>query len=285
MGIFSLFDKSNTVYFPGCTTYFKLQENFELYQKIFTKLGISFRVIDKKICCGIEALESGYESEARKLARRNFEIFKEENIDSIITTSPECFKMFSQDYPDFLPDWNIETKNIWQLILNRLKNKPKLIKNKAMEVITYHDPCYLGRYSKIYEQPREILELIGYEIKEMPDSREESICCGSCGGLPRTNPNLANEIAKQRILQAKRIGVTKIITTSPENYELLRKNTTKDIEILELSEVLAIALGLKINKQINEPIEGEEQIILETKTNIAIEEELKEEDYYDESKY
>ena len=95
MGIFSLFNLSNTVYFPGCTTYFKFKEHFEIYQKIFAKLGINFRIIDKKICSGIESLEAGYESEARKLARRNFEIFKEENINAIITNSPEAFKTSS----------------------------------------------------------------------------------------------------------------------------------------------------------------------------------------------
>jgi len=281
MGIFSLFNKSSTVFFPGCSLYFKFRDSFETYQRIFNKLGIEFRVVDRKVCCGIEALEAGYETEARKLARRNFEIFKEEEIDSIITVSPSCFKMFSQDYPEFLPDWNIETKNIWQLILNKLKNKPKLIKEKAMEVVTYHDSCYLGRHSKIYEQPREILELIGYEIKEMSDPREHSICCGSCGGLPRTNPELANKIAKQRILQAKRAGVNKIITASFEDYEILKKNTSPEIEVLELSEVLAIALGLKIEKELDEPIEGEEQIVLETKANINIQDEIKDEEYYE----
>ena len=80
MGVFSLFKQSNNLYFPGCVTYFKFKENFDLYKKIFYKLGIGFRVIDKKICCGLPALEGGYEQLARKLARRNFEIFKEEGI-------------------------------------------------------------------------------------------------------------------------------------------------------------------------------------------------------------
>ena len=69
MGIFSLFKKSNTLYFPGCVTYFKFPENFELYKKIFNKLGISFELIDKQVCCGLPALDAGYDQVARKLAR------------------------------------------------------------------------------------------------------------------------------------------------------------------------------------------------------------------------
>ncbi len=284
MGIFSLFNKSNTVYFPGCTTYFKFPDYFDLYQKIFTKLGINFKVMDNNGCCGIEPLEAGYEIEARKLARKNFDVFRGEDVDSVITTSPECFKMFSQDYPDFLPDWNIEVKNIWEVVLSRLKSKPKLIRDKAMEAVTYHDSCYLGRHSGVYDAPREILGLIGYEIIEMADSREESVCCGSCGGLPRTNPELANQIARQRILQAKRTGVKKIIVASLDNYELLKKNTVPGIEIVEISEALAIALGFQIEKESQEVIEGEDQIVVEAKANIALEDEIKEEDYYSENR-
>ena len=79
MGIFSLFGNVNSLYFPGCTTYFKFPQNFELYQKIFSRLGIIFKVIDKKVCAGLPALEAGYEQEARKL----YQGFKGFKCDSI----------------------------------------------------------------------------------------------------------------------------------------------------------------------------------------------------------
>jgi len=87
MGLFSIFGESNTVYFPGCITYFKFKEGYELYQKIFSKLGISFRILDP-ICSGLEPWEAGYDVETRKLARKNFNIFNEQGIKSIITNSP-----------------------------------------------------------------------------------------------------------------------------------------------------------------------------------------------------
>lgn len=286
MGLFSRFRKSNTLYFPGCVTYFRFNENFELYRKIFTKLGVGFKIIDKKICCGLPAFEGGYEAEARKLARQNFEIFKEEGIQEIITNSPCCYKMFLKDYPEMLPDWDIEVKNLWQIILDKLESKSRLIKHKAMKLVSYHDSCYLGRHCEIYDAPRRILELIGYEIKEMPDSRGNSVCCGSCGGLTRTNPKLADEIAKQRLLQAKRMGINKIIVTSLSEYELLNKNAGEfDMKVLEFSEVLSLALGIKIKKQeIEEELIEEEQVVLDTEANIQLEEELKEKDFYDEIK-
>jgi Fe-S oxidoreductase len=280
MGIFSGLIKSNVVYFPGCATYYKFKENFELYKKIFSKLGINYRVIGKQICCGLPALEAGYEKEARKIARRNLEIFKEEGIISIMTNSPEAYKMFSEDYPELLPDWNLEVINTWDLISEQLSSKSRLIKHKAMESVTYHDSCYLGRYSGIYDEPRKILELLGYEVVEMNDFKKDSMCCGSCGGLAITNPELAQKVAKERILQAKRVGVSKIIVASMENYQLMKKAARDmSIEILELSEVLALALGIKVTVEndIEEEIDGETKIFDEVEANKIMETELKEE--------
>jgi len=253
MGIFSRLKRSNTLYFPGCIAYFKQKENFQLWKDIFSRLGIDFKIVDKQVCCGLPALEAGYESEARKLARRNFEIFKEEKIDKLITSCPVCYKMFKADYPEFLPDWNIEIINVWKIILEKLEEKPGLIKNKVdkAQEIGFQDSCYLGRYSGIYEEPRQILSLIGYRIKEMKDNRENAFCSGSCGGLPVVNPELADKAAKERLLQAKRIGIKKLLVCSFEEYSLLKKNSNEiGIEILEFSEVLAFALGIKKEEEI-----------------------------------
>ena len=262
MGIFSVFSKSNTLYFPGCIAYFRDKDSFELWKKIFYKLGIDFKLAEKKVCCGLPALEAGYDSLARKLARRNFDIFKEEKIDKILTPCPVCYKMFKEDYKRFLPEWNIEALNVWKIILDKLEEKPGLIKNKVNEEegklinkvnedgeTGFQDSCYLGRYSGIYEEPREIVKLIGYKIKEIKDNRENCFCSGSCGSLPITNPELANKTAREKLLQFKRAGIKKLIVCSPEEYELLKKNSTETkIEILEFSEILGNALGL-IQKQ------------------------------------
>ena len=132
MGIFSIFKKAETLYYPGCVTYFKFKENFELYKKIFSKLGMN--VIESKgiNCCGLPVLEAGYELEARKLARQNFELFQKNNIKKIITNCPACCKMFSQDYAEMLPDWDIEVKNVWKIILDKLEIRGRLIKNKPL---------------------------------------------------------------------------------------------------------------------------------------------------------
>jgi len=248
MGIMSLFKRSNAIYFPDSITYFKFPEYFELYKKIFNRLKIDFVLIDKHIDCGLDPLEAGYENEARKLARMNFDMLKEAKISRIITNSPSCYKMFTQNYSGLLPDWNIETLNMWEIISSKLSSNSNYIKDKSNEQVTFHDSCYLGRYCGIYDAPREIIKLFGYEIKEMNDNRERSICCGSCGGLPRTNPELSDKIAKERLLQAKRTGAKKLVVCSLDNYYLLNKNSKGlGIEVVELSEIIARGLGISID--------------------------------------
>jgi len=278
MGLFSLFKSSGMIYFPGDLTYFKFPECYQLYLKIFSKLGINVSVLDRQKSCGLVALEAGYENETRKLMRKNLEDFKLEGVKKIITNSPESYVMFSQNYSSMLPDWDIEVINFWELILNKLKIKPRLIKYKAMEMVGYHDSCYLGRYSGIYDEPREILKLLGYEIKEFQDLKEDSFCCGSCGGLPTSNPRIANRIAKERLLQAKRLGIKKIIVSSLENYDILKENS-EGIEIVEFSEVLAIGLGIK---KIDENLDSEEEtedVIKIDEVDLMEEEEIRQEYY------
>jgi Fe-S oxidoreductase len=265
MGLFSIFKKSSLLYYLGCVTYFKNKETFELYKKILAKLNMDVIILENQICCGLPAIENGYESEARRLAKENLDLFKQNNILKIITNCPSCYKTFLKDYKELLPNWNIEIQDIWALILEKLEEKPRLIKNRESETISFQDSCYLGRYCDIYEAPRSILKLIGYNIKEMQDTKENSFCSGSCGQLPIINRELADKIAKDRLHQAKRLGIKKIITTSLRDYEILQKNSeSTKIEIIELSEILAKALGIKEKKQEPEIIE---QINIEDKSN------------------
>jgi len=285
MGLFSIFKKGDILYYPGCRTYVKHEESIDIYKRIFSKLGINIITLEeleipkKHFCCGLVPLELGYEQEARKLARENMEFLKANNIKRIMTNCPSCFKMLTQNYPEMMPDWDIEVINTWKLILERLIAKQRLIKKKYDEQITFHDSCYLARHCSIYNIPRKILELLGYEIIEMYDSKDKAICCGSCGGLTLTNPELADKIATQRVFQAKRAKAKRIIVTSFDNYDLLKRNSA-DVEVTEISEILAEALGIKIKKIIEGPLSEEEEIILDLKTDQKIKEEIKE-DYLD----
>lgn len=202
MALFGLFKSGNTLYYPGCLSKFVLQAEVENYKRILNKMKVDFLMIPGELCCGSPVRNAGYEIEARKLARKNLELFKKHNIKKIITNCPACFKTFFHDYKEMLPDWDIEVEHITITILNYLRKKKTehIIRDK----VTYHDPCHLGRYSGIYEEPREILRRLGYKVVEMRNNKENALCCGGGAGLRSNNPKLAGKIAKVRIRQARK---------------------------------------------------------------------------------
>ncbi len=247
MGLFSIFKSKNKIYFPGCYTKRFYEESiFQAYTKILRKVGIDSVKSEEIKCCGGVLKQAGYELKTGKLSRKNFNKLQEKGIKTIFVSCPLCYTTFKQ-YKETLPDWNISVEFILIPILEKLKNKPGLIKNKSSERVTYHDSCYLSRGAGIYEEPREILKMIGYELVEMKNAKEESLCCGSCGNLAFENKELADKIARLRLKQARNIGVSKVIVADVQAFKHLKENS-KDIEIIEFSEVLADALGIKYTK-------------------------------------
>lgn len=188
---------ANTLYYPGCLTKVALKEQFENYKEIFNILGFDFILLsDSEFCCGLPVINAGYSVDAKILARKNFELFKEKKINKIITNCPSCYYTFKDVYPRFVKEWDIEVEHATVAILKALKKKK--IKKAKKEIVTYHDSCHLGRYAKIYEQPREVIELLGGELIEMKNNRENSLCCGAGAGVRANFPKLAKDIAKIR---------------------------------------------------------------------------------------
>lgn len=249
MALFSFKDKS-CIYIPGCFSNSHLKEIVESYEKILKKLDINPTIAKNNFCCAGILENSGYEKQVRKIARDNLSDFNKQQITKIITSCPLCFYMLSQKYKEILPDWNINVEFILDLIFQKINTNPKFLKNIYPEKIVYYDSCYLARYSRYYEIPREILRIIGKEVIELPKNKDESLCCGSCGVLSLTNKELSVNITDDFIKMLKRNNITKIVTADDFAYSAL-KNRIKElnlenIEILHFSEIICNTLGIKI---------------------------------------
>ncbi|MGV8152054.1 MAG: (Fe-S)-binding protein [Candidatus Nanoarchaeia archaeon] len=275
MGLFSIFKKSSQVYYPGCMLRLKFKEKYELYKKMLDKLDIDYKTIDDLKCCGLIANELGYQQESRKLVKENLEVLKDNNITKIITTCPDCQKMFKQNSKELVPDWNIEVVDLFGLILKKLNETPSLVRQKFSEKAAYSDSSYLSNYLEIIKEPREILSIIGFELAELQDFAEDNFSNGSSGGLLIINPELARDIAAERILQAKRRGVKKIIVASINDYALLSEvSLGTGIEIIDFFEALAKSLGLSAESEKKEGFDYVEDLDKESEIEqINLEEE------------
>lgn len=231
----------NTLYYPGCLTKLVLKDLEEGYRTILQKLGLdAIQLRDLELCCGSPAYNAGYKSDFLRLAAQNFSVFKDHGVSRIITNCPACYKVFSQDYPQALSDWDVQAAHITTVMAEALEQGRLKIEKKLNERVTYHDPCHLGRHCGAYEEPRAVLRALGFALVEMESSWEEAFCCGGGGGLRANNPELANRIARERAEQAREIGVDTIVTPCPLCRQHLKENS--ELQVLELSEVLSDAL-------------------------------------------
>ncbi len=212
MGILKFFKKltANTLFYPGCMIKFGMEKELENYKEIFNLLGIDFVMIPEEVCCGSPVFNAGYKKDARKLAEKSLKIFKEHNVNKLITPCPGCYNMFKNEYPKLIRGWDIEVEYAYNVIFERLSRKRQK-KELTKEIVTYHDPCHLGRFSDIYDEPRKVIALLGGELKEMTHNRADALCCGAGGGLRANFSDIAKKIAKRRTQEAPEDAV-KILT-------------------------------------------------------------------------
>jgi Fe-S oxidoreductase len=249
MGLFG-FGKSENLYFPGCYSLAFLKNKVENYRKILKKLDLDFKTQKEDDCCGGFFEEAGYEKELRKLAKNNNEDFISKGHKKIITSCPLC-SFTLKSYKTLIPDYTIEVEFILLTILSKIRENKNLVKNYFSDSIAYYDSCYLSRYLNFIDEPRELLNLLGYKVIELPYNKEETLCCGSCGGLNNTNKQLADSITLNFIQMLKRKKIKRLVTADPRadiqiKEMLLKLNIAKeDLEILEFSDLICDGLGIR----------------------------------------
>ena len=151
------------------------------FVKILNYADVSFGVLGiEESTSGDVAKRAGNEFLFQMQALANIELMNSYNIKKIITTCPHSFNILKNEYPDL--GGNYEVYHHSEFVLDLIESKKITIsQNSIDEVITYHDPCYLGRGNNIYNQPREIIKRLSKNFIEMPRNKRNSLCCGAGG--------------------------------------------------------------------------------------------------------
>ena len=233
------------LYFPGCYLSYdpRLKKVARATVEILNKAGANFGILgSKENCCGESIRKTGDEELFKRLAKENIKAFIDNGVRKILVSSPHCYHTFKNEYPEFMVDFEVIhiTQYLFQLIN---EGSLKFIKEYGKQV-TYHDPCYLGRHNGIYDEPREILkEIPGLELIEMPDSREDSLCCGGGGGRIWMETPKGERFCDIRLEQAMGVEVEVLATSCPyciANFEdsKLTLDVVEDIEVKDITEII-----------------------------------------------
>jgi Fe-S oxidoreductase len=197
--------KAQYVYFVGCVGAFREDEATEETLELLDLLKVDYTLVEEACCSGV--LEDlGFDMNM-DLSRRNIEAILATGAKKVITGCPYCLRTFTgKEAYATLRDAGIEFMHLSQF-LSRIDPGVKTDK-----VVTYHDPCDLGRHMGIYEEPRKAIQKIAPNFVEMAHNRAMSLCCGAGGGVRGAFPANSIGMARRRLQEAEEAGAEVLLT-------------------------------------------------------------------------
>jgi len=216
--------------------------------KILNHLGVNFAILGmEEGCCGDPARRVGNEYLYQTLAQTNIETFQKYQVKRILTSCPHCYSTFKNEYPQmgFSSEVLHHTTFLWEY----LKKGHLQLKESQVKTITYHDPCYLGRYNEIFEPPRNILRSFPHmDIREMKRNKADSLCCGAGGGWMWMDEKIGKRINIERLEDALKSNSEGVATACPFcvtmfNDAIKDKEVEQNFQIWDIAELIADSIA------------------------------------------
>ena len=216
-------EKDETLYFVGCLPFFDvIFDDLGVRAldiacsavRLLNRVGIAPIVSNEERCCGADLLLAGDVASFRRLAELNVEAIKASGAKRIVFTCAECYNAFKNDYPAYVGPLPFEMLHLTELLADQI-DAGALTLEPQPGLVTYHDPCRMGRYLKVHEPPRTVLTSVPeVQFVEMEDNRERAMCCGStawvnCSGCSKL-------IQREKLHQARATGARVMLTTCPK---------------------------------------------------------------------
>ena len=180
------------------------------FARVMNYLGTSYGVLRKEKCTGDPVRRLGNDLVFQQLAEANLEALKQNRVKKIVSICPHCVRTIQEDWKEFGTPPEVEHHS--EFLARHLDRLPKPAANEGQ--IVFHDPCYLGRYRNVYDEPRAVVERAG-ELVEAPRHGERSFCCGAGGGLAFLGEETGERVSHVRAAELTATGAGTVGTACP----------------------------------------------------------------------
>jgi Fe-S oxidoreductase/nitrate reductase gamma subunit len=224
---------------------------------IFLQAGLQFGILyESERNSGNDVRRVGEEGLFEVLRDKNLEAFSKvqwkNGAKTIVTTDPHSYNTLKNEYKfngngPSAGQSGVVVKHYTELLDELIQNGKLTLKKKLSGRVTFHDPCYLGRYNGVYDPPRRVLNALGVELVELPRNRSRSFCCGAGGGRiwMEDTPEIKERPAENRIKEAAALGgVPTFVVACPKDLAMFRdavKTTGNEgkLVVKDLAELVA----------------------------------------------
>ena len=218
------------------------REIIAAFAQVMKYLGTTFGVLQKEKCTGDPARRLGNDLVFQQLAEANLETLKQSKTTKIVSICPHCVRTISNDWTEHGQAPPIEHHS--EFMARHVDRLPQSNGDK----IVYHDPCYLGRYRGVFDEPRSVLSRSG-QVIDPPRSRERSFCCGAGGGLAFLGEEQGERVSHNRARELTATGASTVAAACPFCNTMFRDALTtvspSPPKLLDVAQIVAASLPTK----------------------------------------
>lgn len=191
------------------------REIVSAFARVMKHLGTTFGVLKKERCTGDPARRLGNDLVFGQLAEVNLESLRQSGVKKIVSICPHCVRTIAEDWREFGAGVEIEHHSEF------LVRHPLEADAVKREKVVFHDPCYLGRYRNVYDEPRQVIARSA-EVIDPPRARERSFCCGAGGGLVFLGEETGKRVNETRASELAATGASTVGTACPFCQSMFR---------------------------------------------------------------
>jgi len=235
--------RADVVYFIGCVSSFypRVYSIPQSMAQILERAEVEFTAMgEDEWCCGYPLYAGGMHDQMAELARHNVRQVRRIGASQVVFTCPSCYYAWSHLYPEMVDTTGIRLRHATEYLAEMLSDGD-LPLGPVEEVVTYHDPCDLGRKSGVYDAPREVLGRIpGLDFVEMAASGKNALCCGGGGDVEVADASVTSGVAGRRLSQVSSTGAKYVASACQQCKRTLQEGARRHrirvraVDIVEL---------------------------------------------------